>query len=176
MGRRCESRRSSTSGSNPQPWDKLVWESWHVTMSEPLLFGGSLTSCHSVLMASTKTERMHFHRLWGHALLSICLAMVCEISLCTSFQTFLRRDFVAALYLISSFATKKIGYTPCYTHNQIFSFGRSWGTFGVLTPATFGVNIYNSTSGSGLSVVATAVGEWLWVYRVFLAQMEVPSF
>ena len=72
--------------------------------------------------------------LWG-ALLSFCV--VCEFFLCTSFQTFLRRDFVTALYLVSFFATKPFVYTPCFTHNQIFSFGRCWGTFGVLTPTTF---------------------------------------
>ena len=57
------------------------------------------------------------------ALLSFCL--VCDISLCTSFQTYLRRDFVTTLYLISFFATKPFVYTTCFTHNQIFSFGRS---------------------------------------------------
>ena len=95
------------------------------------------------------------------ALLSFCL--VCEISLCTSFQTFLRRDFVTALYLISFFANKPFVYTACFTHNQIFSFGRirSWGTSGVLTPATYGAKVSNSASSSALSVVATAVGEWL---------------
>ena len=73
--------------------------------------------------------------LLSGALLSFCV--VCEIFLCTSFQTFLRRDFVTALYLVSIFATKPFVYTPCYTHNQIFSFGRCWGTFGALTPTTF---------------------------------------
>ena len=68
------------------------------------------------------------------ALLSFCL--VCEISLCTSFQTFSRRDFVTALYLVSFFATKSFVYTAYFTHNQIISYGRSQGTFGVLTPAT----------------------------------------
>ena len=108
------------------------------------------------------------------ALLSFCL--VCEISLCTSFQTFLRRDFVTALYLSSFFANKPFVYTACFTHNQIFSFGWSWGTSGVLTPATYGAKVSNSASSSVLSVVATAVAEWLWVCRVFLAQMEFPSF
>ena len=75
------------------------------------------------------------HALLSGALLSFCV--VCEIFLCTSFQTFLRRDFVTALYLVSFFATKPFVYTLCYTHNQIFSFGRCWGTFGVLTPTTF---------------------------------------
>ena len=70
------------------------------------------------------------------ALLSFCL--VCEISLCTSFQTFLRRDFVPTLYLTSLFTTKSFVYTACFTHNQIFSFGRSQGTFGVLTPVALG--------------------------------------
>ena len=37
--------------------------------------------------------------LLSGALLSFCV--VCEIFLCTSFQTFLRRDFVTALYLVS---------------------------------------------------------------------------
>ena len=70
------------------------------------------------------------------ALLSFCV--VCEIFLCTSFQTFLRRDFVTALYPVSFFfATKPFVYTACFTHNQIFLFGRRWGTFGVLTPTTF---------------------------------------
>ena len=73
--------------------------------------------------------------LLSGALLSFCV--VCETFLCTSFQTFLRRHFVTALYLVSFFATKPFVYTPCYTHNQIFSFGRCWGTFGVLTPTTF---------------------------------------
>ena len=73
--------------------------------------------------------------LLSGALLSFCV--VYEIFLCTSFQTFLRRDFVTALYLVSFFATKPFVYTPCYTHNQIFSFGRWWGTFGALTPTTF---------------------------------------
>ena len=73
--------------------------------------------------------------LLSGALLSFCL--VCEIFLCTTFQTFLRRDFVTALYLVSFFATEPFLYSSCYTHNQIFSFGRSWGTFGVLTPLTF---------------------------------------
>ena len=99
-----------------------------------LTFGGSLTSCcQSVLMASTKKRK---NAPPSAALLSFCL--VCEISLCTSFQTFLRRDFVTALYLISLFATKSFVYTACFTHNQIFSFGRSQGTFGVLTPVTLG--------------------------------------
>ena len=40
--------------------------------------------------------------LLSGALLSFCL--VCEIFLCTTFQTFLRRDFVTALYLVSFFA------------------------------------------------------------------------
>ena len=69
------------------------------------------------------------------ALLSFCL--VCELSLCTSFQTYLRRDFVTILYLIRFFATKPFVYTACFTHNQIFSFRRSQGTLCVLTPATF---------------------------------------
>ena len=80
----------------------------------------------------TKTRK---NALLSGALLSFCL--VCEIFLCTSFQTFLRRDFVTALYLVSFFATKPFVYTPCYTHNQIFSFGRCWGPIGVLTPTTF---------------------------------------
>ena len=61
------------------------------------------------------------------ALLSFCL--VCETSLCTSFQTFSRRDFVTALCLISFFATKSFVYTAFFTHNQIFSYGRSQGTW-----------------------------------------------
>ena len=93
------------------------------------------------------------------ALLSFCF--VCDISLCTSFQTYLRRDFVTTLYLISFFATKPFVYTACFTHNQIFSFGRSQGTFCVLTPATFGAKVSNSAPSSVLSVVATAAGEWL---------------
>ena len=107
------------------------------------------------------------------ALLSFCL--VCEISLCTSFQTYLRR-VVTTLYLINFFATKSFVYTACFTHNQIFLFGRSQGTFCVLTPATFGANVSNSASSSVLSAVATAAGEWLWACRVFLAQMENHSF
>ena len=43
------------------------------------------------------------------ALLSFCL--VCEISLCTSFQTYLRRDFVTTLYLISFFLPPSHLYT-----------------------------------------------------------------
>ena len=78
--------------------------------------------------------------LLSGALLSFCV--VYEIFLCTSFQTFLRRDFVTALYLVSFFATKPFVYTPCYTHNQIFSFGRCWGTFGALTPTTFWGNSF----------------------------------
>ena len=69
------------------------------------------------------------------ALLSFCL--VCEISLCTSFQTFLRREFVTALYLVKFFATKPFVYTACFAHNQLFSFGRNRGTYVVLTVATF---------------------------------------
>ena len=108
------------------------------------------------------------------ALLSFCL--VCDISLCTIFQTYLRRDFVTTLYLISFFATKPFVYTACFTHNQIFSFGRSQSTFCVLTPATFGAKVSNSASSSVLSVVATAAREWLWACWVFLAQMEGHSF
>ena len=36
--------------------------------------------------------------------------------------------------------------------------------------------VSNSATSSVLSLVATAVGEWLWVCRVFLAQTEVLSF
>ena len=108
------------------------------------------------------------------ALLSFC--SLCEISICTSFQTYLRRDFVTTLYLISFFAPKPMVYTSFFTHNQIFSFGRSQGTFGVLTPVTFGAKVSNSASSSVLSVAATAVAELLWACRVFLAQMEGRSF
>ena len=83
-------------------------------------------------MASAKKRK---NALLSGALLSFCV--VYEIFLCTSFQTFLRRDFVTSLYLVSFFATKPFVYTPCYTHNQIFSFRRCWGTFGALTPTTF---------------------------------------
>ena len=38
-----------------------------------------------------------------------------------------------------------------------------------------GAKVSNWGSSSVLSVVATAVGEWQWVCRVFLAQMEGPS-
>ena len=93
------------------------------------------------------------------ALLSFCL--VCDISLCTSFQTFWRRDFVTALYLISFCATKPFAYTACFTHNQIFSFGRSQGAFGMLTPATFGDKSFQMSSVLSVVARATAVGEWL---------------
>ena len=109
------------------------------------------------------------------ALLSVCL--VCEISLRTSFQTFLRREFVTSLDLISFFfATKSFVYSVCFTQNQIFSLGRSRGTFGVLTSATFGGKSLQLSSALAVVAWATAVGEWLWLCRVFLAQMEVPSF
>ena len=71
-----------------------------------LTFLGSLTSCsHSVLMASAKLKKRKNALLSG-ALLSFCV--VCEIFLCTSFQTFLRRDFVTVLYRVSFFCHQAI--------------------------------------------------------------------
>ena len=53
------------------------------------------------------------------ALLSFCL--VCEISLCTSFQTYLRRDFVTTLYLISFFYHQAICiHCPLHPQPSIF--------------------------------------------------------
>ena len=54
--------------------------------------------CHSVLTTINKKRK---NAPLSAALLSFCL--VCKISFCTSFQTFLRRDFVIALYLFSFF-------------------------------------------------------------------------
>ena len=126
-------------------WDKLCFRMMACCKEWPFTFWGSLTSCcPSVLMASAKNGRMHPPPPPppppSGALLSFCL--VCEIFLCTTFQTFLRRDFVTALFLVSFFATKPFLYTSCYTHNQIFSFGRSWGPFGVMTPTTFWGNSF----------------------------------
>ena len=68
------------------------------------LMACSLTSCcNSVLMASAKKWKI---ALLSGALLSFCV--VCEIFLCTSFQTFLRRDSVTALYLVSCFCHQAI--------------------------------------------------------------------
>ena len=47
--------------------------------------------------------------LLSGALLSFCV--VCEIFLCTSFQTFLRREFVTALSLLSVFLPPSHMYT-----------------------------------------------------------------
>ena len=49
------------------------------------------------------------------ALLSFCV--VCEIFLCTSFQTFWRRDFVTTLYLVSFFCHQAI-CIHCLLHPQ----------------------------------------------------------
>ena len=91
------------------------------------------------------------------ALLSFCL--VCEISLCTSFQTYLRREFVTALYLIRFFETKPFVYTVCFTHNQLFSLGRNWGTFGVLTVATFWGQNFPTQHPAGCSLLLPLLWE-----------------
>ena len=107
------------------------------------------------------------------ALLSFCL--VCEIFLCTTFQTFLRRDFVTALYLVrflppSHFYTLPATPTSKYFHLEEVGAHLVWWH-----QRPFGAIVSNSASSSVLSVVATAVGEWQWVCRVFLAQVEGPS-
>ena len=112
--------------------------------------------------------------LLSGALLSFCV--VCEIFLCTSFQTLLRRDFVTALYLVLYFATKPFVYTPCYTHKQYFHLEDAGAHLVCWHQRPSGAKVSNWGSSSVLSVVATAVGEWQWLCRVFLAQMEGPSF
>ena len=72
--------------------------------------------------------------LLSGALLSFC--MVCEIFFVQVFRL-LEKTFCHCSLSRQFFATKPFVYTPCYTHNQIFSFGRCWGTFGALTPTTF---------------------------------------
>ena len=68
--------------------------------------------------------------------------------------------------------------TPTTKH---FHLEVAWGTFGVLTPTArlLGQNFPTEHPAvCMLFVVATQspVGDWLWVCRVFLAQMEGPSF
>ena len=69
------------------------------------------------------------------ALLSFCL--VCEFFLCTTFQTFLRRDFITALYLVSFFC-HQANFIHSLLHAQpnIFIW-KKLGHIGVLTPLTF---------------------------------------
>ena len=77
----------------------------------------------------SKNGRMHFY------LLSKFLRGVWNFSL-YNFSDFLQKRFCHCSLSCQFFATKPFVYTPCYTHNQIFSVGRCWGTFGVLTPTT----------------------------------------
>ena len=85
------------------------------------------------------------------------------------FLDFLEKRFCHHSLSCQFFATKPFVYTPCYTHNKIFSFGRSLGTFGVLTTTTFWGKIFptDQPCSSVLYAVATAVGKWLWVWSGF---------
>ena len=103
------------------------------------------------------------------ALLSF--GLVYEISLWTPFQTFLKRDFVTALYLISFFFCHQAICIHCLLHLQpnIFIWKNPGHIWCADTSDLLGANVSNSVSSIVLSVVATAVGEWLWVCWVFLA-------
>ena len=79
----------------------LEWR--HVAKNDPLLFGFTdllLSFCFDGISKKRKNA------LLSGALQGFCL--VCEIFLRTTFQTFLRRDFVTALYLVSFFCHQAI--------------------------------------------------------------------
>ena len=113
------------------------------------------------------------------ALLSFSLA--CEISLCTSFQTFLRRDCHCSLS-DQLFFCHQVICIHCQLHPQpnIFIRKKSGHIWCAYTSDLLWAKVSNSASSNVLAVVTTAatdVGEWLWMCRVFFfAQMEVPSF
>ena len=72
--------------------------------------------------------------LLSTAVLSFCLG--CQITLCTTFQTFWRRNFVTSLVPAIFSASKPFLHTACFTHNQMFSLGRCQGSFGVVSLRT----------------------------------------
>ena len=89
------------------------------------------------------------------AVLSFCL--VCQITLCTTFQTFWRRNVVTSLVPAIFSASKPFLDTAGFTHNEMFSFGRRQGSFGVVSFRTLLDTFSGWASNIVLSVVATAV-------------------
>ena len=148
----------------------FVLEWWHVTKIDPLLFGVHWPPV--VLL-------FWWHQQKTEECTSIgCFAkfcVVCEIFLCATFQNFLRRDFVTALYLVSFLPPSHFYTLPATPTTKYFYLEEVGAHLVWWHQRPFGAIVSNSASSSVLSVVATAVGEWLWVCRVFLAQMEGPS-
>ena len=105
-------------------------------------------------------------------------SLMCEICLCTSFQTFLRRDFVTFLYLVSFFCHETI-FTRCLLHPQPKNCFRKklklahiWC---VHSNDLLGAKVSNRASSSVLSVVPML---WESGYEVcvFFAQTKGPFF
>ena len=101
----------------------------------------------------------------GGPALSFCL--VCQITLCTSFQNFWRRNFVTSLVPAIFSASKPFLHTACFTHNQMFSLGRRQGSFGVVSLRTLLDTFSGWASNIVLSVVATAVERFAMTGPVF---------
>ena len=99
------------------------------------------------------------------AVLSFCLG--CQITLCASFQTFWRRNFVTSLVPAIFSASKPFLHTACFTHNQIFSLGRRQGSFGVVSLWTLLDTFSGWASDILLSMLPLLWKELPWLDRFF---------
>ena len=110
----------------------FVLEWWHVAKNDPLLFWVHWPPV--VLLFwwhQQKTEECTSIGCFAKFLLGVWIFSL------YNFSDFLEKRFCHRSLSCQFFCHKPFLYTPCYTHNQIFSFGRSWGTFGVPTPLAF---------------------------------------
>ena len=149
----------------------FVLENWHVTINEPLLFGAHWPPVVILFW-------------WHQQKTEECTSIGCSAKFLRGvwnfslykFSDFLEKRFCHCSLSFQFFATKPFVYTPCYTHNQYFHLEDARAHLVRWHQRPSGAKVSNWGSSSVLSVVATAVGEWQWVCRVFLAQMEGPSF
>ena len=154
-------------------WDNLCFRIMACYKEWNFNFWGSLTSCcHSVLMASAKNGRMPFY-------LVLCQVFAwCAIFFFVKVFRFSWEE-MSLLSVLSVFLPPSHLYTLLATPTTKYFHLEDAGAHLVCwhqRPSGAKVSNWGSSSARVLSVVATAVGEWQWVCRVFLAQMEGPSF
>ena len=112
--------------------------------------------------------------LLSGALLSFCV--VCEFFFVQVFRLSWE-EILSLLFILSVFLPPSHLYTlPATPTTKYFHLEDAGALLVCWHQRPSGAKVSNWGSSSVLSVVATAVGEWQWLCRVFLAQMEGPSF
>ena len=154
-------------------WDKLCLRIVACYLEWTFTFGGRVHWPHVVILFwwhQQKNDRMHLYRL------------LCEVfAWCVKFlfvQVFRLswEEILSPLSILSVFFCHQVIYTlPASPTTKCFHLEETGAHLACWHQQPMGAKVSNSASSNVLSVVVTAVGEWLWVCRVFLAQMEVPS-